>query len=165
MRKILAQVIKATGVLQRAVEQTSVREFLDEAAAPINLALMQVVLKELRFRAEVADRSPQLVDKRGKTKKGRGPAAPKKGVSAQTFCAFIITETWNACHGKYPSPTNRHAQAAIDQYWRLAGGDPDPFGNNPLTAWRHHIKEAKTASLQRERDDFRRHVLIVRQTP
>jgi Resolvase, N terminal domain len=55
-------------------------------------------------------------------------------VSAKTYCAMIISDTWKFVHGAEPPPKSRSAAEAAEAYWRAAGGDPHSLGENPLPA-------------------------------
>ena len=76
MIDILAAIVDAAGVIQRAVGETSVREFLDSGGDgrmnwPANV---QTVLGDIRARAERAAKLSDLVNKKGQPKPGRSRA-------------------------------------------------------------------------------------------
>ena len=133
MGKTLSSVGDAAALLQRALANPSVREFLDAGAdCPINSpGKIQMILGEVRSRAEHASALPALVNEKGKTKAGRGPALLDGAISAQAYCALFIAETWKWFSGKYPAPRNRIVAKAIDLYWRLSGGQVQHWGAIP----------------------------------
>jgi hypothetical protein len=143
MRANLNKVGEAASVLIKALRSSAIVEFLDLGAeeplrAPGNL---QAPLVDIRDRGAAASRSPALVDSKGRTKAGRGRALPKAGISAKTYCALLIAETWLYFNDNYPLPRNKQAEKAADIYWRLAGGERH-WGVDKLIAWRRHFREA-----------------------
>ena len=144
MRAILTKVAEAASVLIKALRNSAIVEFLDLGAdeplrAPGNLL---ATLVDIRDRAAAASRSAALVNSKGRTKAGRGRALPKAGISAKTYCALLIAETWLYFNGNYPPPRNKQAEEAADIYWRLAGGERQSGGEDKLIAWRRHFQEA-----------------------
>jgi hypothetical protein len=86
---------------------------------------------------------------------------PKAGVSAKTYCALLIAETWLYFNGNYPPTGNKHAAEAADIYWRLSGGERQSWGNDKLTAWRRHFREAsgdQSAEIKSSRAEYQRHL-------
>lgn len=162
MREILTKVAEAASVLIKALGSSAIVEFLDLGAdqpfrAPGNL---QAALVDLRNRAATAHRSSALVDSKGRTKAGRGRALPKAGISAKTYCALLIAETWLYFNGNYPVPRNKRAEEAADIYWRLAGGERH-WGIDKLIAWRRHFREAsgdQSAEIKSSRAEYQRHL-------
>lgn len=161
MRQMLAQISSAAGLLQRALSEGSVREFLDaDPSTPMDSSgKFQMILGELLFRADRAARSPILDSRTGRTKAGRGPALPDGAISAQTYCALLIAETWKWFRGEYPAPRNRQAARAVDLYWQLSGGQKQIWGNDPLSSWRHHFIKAQAIPAEKDRAEYRRHLL------
>ena len=161
-RAILTKVAEAASVLIKALRSSAIVEFLDLGAdeplrAPGNL---QAPLVDIRDRAAAASRSRALVDSKGRTKAGRGRALPKAGISAKTYCALLIAETWLYFNGNYPLPRNRQAEEAADIYWRLAGGKRH-LGIDKLIAWRGHFQKAsndRSAEMMDLRADYQRHL-------
>ena len=159
-RAILAKVAEAASVLVTALDSSAIVEFLDLGADQPVARKLQVTLIDIRDRAAAADRSPALVDSKGRTKAGRGRALPKSGMSAKTRCALVIAETWLYFNGKYPLPRNKQAQEAADIYWRLAGGERHR-GEDKLIAWRRHFREAsgdQSAEIKILRAEYQRHL-------
>ena len=162
MVKILAKVRDAADLLRRALGEPSVCEFLNAGAStPLDASYkFQIVLGELQIRAGRALKLPNLIDSKGKVKAGRGRALPDGAISGQTYCALLIAEAWKRFHGEYPASRNRKAAKAVDLYWRLAGGQRDiSWGNDPLAAWRYHLKEAESIPAEQDRAEIRRHML------
>jgi hypothetical protein len=161
MVEILTKVRDAAALLQRALAQPSVCEFLDAGGSePLDAHFkFRMVVGELQLRADRASKLPNLVDKKGKVKAGRGHAQPDGAISTQTYCALLIAEAWKWFRGEYPAPRNKRAAQAIDLCWQLAGGKRETsWGNNPLTAWRYHLKAAATIPAEQERAELRRHM-------
>jgi hypothetical protein len=163
MRAILTKVVEAASLLVTALDSSAIVEFLDLGAdqllAPRNL---QARLIDIRDRAAAADRSSALVDSEGRTKAGRGRALPKAGISAKTYCALLIAETWLYFNGKYPPPRNKQAEEAADTYWRLAGGERQSGGEDKLIVWRRHFQEVlknQSAEMNALRAEYKRHLL------
>jgi hypothetical protein len=163
MRERLTKVGEAASVLIKALHRSAIVEFLDLGAeepllAPGNL---QAPLVDIRDRAAAASRSPALVDSKGRTKAGRGPALPKAGISAMTYCALLIAETWLYFNGKYPPPGNKKADKAADIYWSLFGGERQSWGNDKLVAWGRHFREAsddQSPEMKSLRAEYQRHL-------
>ena len=104
---------------------------------------LQALLVDVRGRAQTASNSSLLVTADGRTRAGRSRATPREpAMSAQTYCALFIAETWKYFWDAYPPPRNRRASQAAEEYWRLAGGDRLSWGNDPLSAWRRHFMKA-----------------------
>ncbi|HEY4275994.1 MAG TPA: hypothetical protein VGM68_10950 [Rhizomicrobium sp.] len=159
MREILIEIVKSAGLLQRAIIEPSVQEFLSGVSTePLELPVkFQSLLGELKKRADLASQSPILVDHKGKTKGGRNRAFPVEAISAQTYCALLIAEVWKWFRGDYPAPRNRQAQKSAEIYWHLANGPRQGWGNDTLAAWRYHIGNALKTK-EKERTEFRRHL-------
>jgi hypothetical protein len=117
-----------------------------------------LTLAEIGKRAERASKSPDLMNRKGETKRGRGRALPGGAIPAQGYCALLIAETWKWCVGDYPLPPSMIAAAAAGLYWRLAGGQVQSWGNNPSEAWRHHLKKLATLNAESDRKEYRRHM-------
>lgn len=163
MRKMLTDVEEAASLLIRVLGASALVKFLDVGAdqplpAPGNLRAMLV---DLRDRAKTASGSPALVNSEGRTRAGKGRASPKATISAQTYCALLIAETWKHFRGDYPSPRNKQAAEAVDIYWRLSGGERQSWGNDKLIAWRRHFHEAgkfRSDEASTLRAEYRRHL-------
>jgi hypothetical protein len=73
----------------------------------------------------------------------------------------LIAETWLYFRGDYPPPRNKQAAEAADIYWRLAGGERQSWGTDPLIAWRRHFLEAnegQSAEMTALRKEYQRHL-------
>ena len=161
MVQILAAILDAAGVLQRALGVTTVREFLDAGGddGRMNLsAHFQTGLREIQACAERALKLPNLVNEKGQPKPGRGRALLDGAFSPQVFCVLIISEAWRRFHGRYPPPKNMNAARAADLYWRLSGGERKGWGGEPLNAWRYHLREARAVEAESLRAEIRRHL-------
>jgi hypothetical protein len=164
VRANLPKVVEAASVLIMALDGSAIVEFLDLGAdqpfrAPGNLL---ATLVDIGNRAAAASRSAALVDSRGRTKAGRGRALPKARISAKTYCALLIAETWLYFNGNYPPPRNKQAEEAADIYWRLAGGERQSGGEDKLIAWRRHFQDAlknQSAEMNALREEYKRHLL------
>jgi len=163
MRALLIKVEEAASILIRVLGRRAVVDFLDLGSeeplrAPGNL---QSMLVEVRDRAAAASGSSALVDSKGQTKAGKGRASPKRGISAQTYCALFIAETWKHFRDGYPPPGNKQAQKAAEIYWQLSGGERQSWGNDNLSAWRRHFQNAAKADsveTRKLRAEFQRHL-------
>jgi hypothetical protein len=163
MRAILTKVVEAASLLVRALGSSTVVEFLNCDAdrplpAPGNL---QAMLVDFRDRAAAASRLPTLVDSKGRTKAGKGRAAPIARISAQAFCALLIAETWLHFRRRYPSPRNKKAAEAADIYWRLLGAERRSWGNDHLITWRRHFQAAagdQSPEIVKQRAEYQRHL-------
>ena len=76
-----------------------------------------------------------------------------------TFCALMVSETWNHLHGAEPLPKNQKALAAAEALWHAAGGDVHPLGEEPLARWPHHFRLAHKADQKKLRAEYRRHLV------
>lgn len=160
MRKILSEVSKAAGLLQRALAEPSVCEFLDAGGnepldAPVKL---QILLGEIKRRADRASEQTNLVDEEGKGKPGRGRAQVGEVISARVFCAILFAEAWNCIWGKFPATRSLRAAQALELYWDLCGCERDSWGDEPQNAWRDHLATAARTPAEKERAEFRRHM-------
>jgi hypothetical protein len=162
MRASLVTVEKAASLLIKALSSTATVEFLDLGAdQPLAPGNLQAALVDLRNRAAAASGASALVDSGGRTKAGRGRALPQPAISAQTYCALLIAETWLYFRGVYPPPRNRQAAEAADIYWRLLGAESRAWGHDKLTAWRPHFEEAardRLADMKDLRAEYQRHL-------
>jgi hypothetical protein len=160
MRAHLVEIKNAASLLQRALGEPSTREFLE--AAPLkaieNVGTFDRSLRDLADRAQRASKSPALATETGTTKAGRGPATPTGAISARTYCALLVAETWKHFHGDYPPPRSRRAARAADAFWRAAGGERNGWGSDPLNAWRHHFIRAEKAGEDKTRAEYQRHL-------
>jgi hypothetical protein len=147
MRHRLGKIGEAALLLCRELGQPAIREFLEvPPAVPIeNMGLLDKGLRDLAGRANRASKATSLVNKAGKSKAGRSRAAPPGAISAQTYCALLIAETWKYFRGRDPAPRNKQAAKAADAYWRAAGCERITWGEDPLNAWRYHFGKARTA--------------------
>jgi hypothetical protein len=154
IRKKLTTIREATDLLQQALRETAVREFLDAAGDEAMPAMIGHVLTlaEIVRRAERASKSPDLM------KRGRGRALPSGTIPAQAYCALLIAETWKWFDGEYPPPHNMAAATAAGLYWRLAGGQVQSWGHNPSEAWRYHLRKIATLNAEGDREEYRRHL-------
>jgi len=154
---------EAAAFMRHGLDELSICQFLSAGAvAPLDdPCKFQIVLSELENRAADAVNSSNLVDDKGKVKAGTGRAMPDGAISGQVYCALVIAEAWKKIHGKYPAPRNTNAIEATNLYWHLIGGKRrQSWGNDHLTAWRHHLRKAKTISNVRDRAEIRRHMDI-----
>jgi hypothetical protein len=161
MRLILQRVEDAATLLGRALGSAPVREFLEGPPyGPFpNLGHLTHDLSDLADRAARANDSEALATKSGVTRPGRGKAMPAGAISPMTYCALLVSETWNHLHGAEPLPKNQKALAAAEALWRAAGGDARPLGEEPLARWRHHFRLAHKADQKRLRAEYRRHLV------
>ena len=161
MRLILQHVEDAAALLGRALGSAPVREFLEVTPhGPFtNIGHLTHDLSDLADRAAWTNDSEALATKPGVTKPGRGKAAPASAISPMTFCALMVSETWNHLHGAEPLPKNQKARAAAEALWCAAGGDAHLLGEEPLARWRHHFRLAHKADQKKLRADYRRHLV------
>lgn len=121
-------------------------------------ALVQL-FENLVYAVDLVGASRALTTEAGFTKAGSGRARSAASLSARTYCAMIIVDTWKFIHGADPLPNSRRAAEAAEAYWRAAGGDPRATGEEPLASWRYHIRlaiEIKTRTMTAE---YRRHLV------
>ena len=146
MVRRLRAIQEAAHFLRRELGESSTVEFLNAGGdQPMDVpAKFSLVIGEIQVRAERAAKLPSLVDENGKPRAGRGPAMLGGAISAQAFCALFIAEAWRTVRGEYPADRNKDAAQAADLYWRQSGGkEQQGWGDDPLTAWRHHFKVAR----------------------
>lgn len=162
MRKILRAVGKAAALMRRSLSKSSVREFLEDGPlGPMPyVGGLDHALLDLAARAAQARGSPRLANSEGKTRAGRGLAAPSRSISPQSYCALFIAEVWCHFHSKYPTVRNRTAAQAAETLWRATGKGRKVWGNDPYVAWRHHFRRVKALkSPEKLRAEIRRHLL------
>ena len=142
MRRRLDRFEAAASLVSQELASTWVPEFLEaDPTSPLtNPNQLIGCLEDLAYRANQAGTSVALVTEAGATKAGSGKARSVAAVSAQTYCALIIQETWKFFHGAEPPPKSRRAAEAAEVYWRASGGDPHDIGEEPLARWRYHFK-------------------------
>jgi hypothetical protein len=163
MRARLAEIQEAASLLTKALGNMWVVGFLDHSAdqplpAPGNL---RVLLMDLSNRAAKASRSAALINSEGRTKAGRGRAFPQPAISGQAYCALLIAETWSHFRDHYPPLRNKQAAEAADDYWGLAGGEKQSWGDDKLLSWRHHFREAlndQSPEMNTWRKEYKRHL-------
>lgn len=166
MRRILAEVHSASGLLIRALGEAAVIEFLNSGPkGPLKgQGMLDALLRQLNVLSLDAVNSKLLVDDSGKTRAGRGPAMPGTAFSSQAYCALLIAEAYRHFAEKYPAPKNLTVAKAADLLWRLSAGERRSWGSNPLTAWRLYFKKAlslETDKLPESvtcREEMRRHL-------
>jgi hypothetical protein len=117
------------------------------------------ILEDLADRAHQAGASAALVTEAGVTKAGSGRARSVAAVSAQTYCALIILETWKFFRGVEPLPKSREAEEAAEAYWRTAGGAAHSSGDDPLASWRYHFQLARENKMKTITAEYRRHLV------
>jgi len=130
MKRRLLEIRDAARLLQRALSNPPMREFLEiEGAIRIeNVRDLDHTLRTIAERADLAAASPKISTAAGKGRKGRGKALSAGAISPKAFCALIISETWAHLRGGYPAPRNQEAAAAADAYWRASGGTTKSWG-------------------------------------
>jgi hypothetical protein len=159
MKKQLTAVEDAALLLARALSDASTREFLEIAGRTENTVALVNPLHDVAERAKRAAASPALSTQAGKTKAGRSRAMPPNAISAKTYCAVLIAETWAYLHGRHPAPRNLQAAAAANAYWRASRGKATGWGKDPLTGWSPYFKKAKAPAAAPIRGECRRHLI------
>ena len=156
----LLEISEAALLLEKALADTAVREFL-EAAGRVridNLGGLQVALQQIARHAQEAANSPELVTPRGTVRSGRGAAKPPDSFGPMTFCAVIVAQAWKFIRGEYPGPRNQAAARACEALWKAAVGKRDSWGNQPQEAWRPYLKAATSEVTSQVREDCQRHL-------
>jgi hypothetical protein len=161
MRKRLSRFEAAALLVSEEVASPWVLEFL--GADPNNTSpkydMIIRVLNELANGANRASTSRALATEAGVTKAGSGRPRSDASVSAQTYCAMIISETWKFIHGAEPPANCHRAAEAAEAYWRAAGGDPRSVGEEPLARWRYHFELARENKAKTITAEYRRHLV------
>ena len=162
MRASLAGAEDVASLLIRTVSSTAIVEFLDIGAEkPLAAGNLKAMLADLRNRIIAASRASALADSEGRTRAGRGRALPHPTISAQTYCALLIAETWLYFRDVYPPPRNRQAAEAADIYWGLLGAERRTWGHDKLIPWRSHFQEAghdQSPKMAELRTEYQRHL-------
>jgi hypothetical protein len=161
MKKQLQEAVTASLVLQRALNDAAICEFLE--TPPFGRidkkALLGHMLDDLGRRAKYAIASPTLSTPDGKTPPGADRAMLPNAVPPRTFCAALIAEAWAYFHGGDPPPRNLKAARAAHALWLASGNETKAsFGNEPLTSWRYYFKEAREPLLTELRTEIRRYL-------
>jgi hypothetical protein len=94
IKRRLVEIKDAALLLQQALTDTPTRKFLEIAPSGRIINVQADDLQELARRAEYAAASPILSTEAGKTKLGRGKALMSGDLSAKSYCAAMISETW-----------------------------------------------------------------------
>ena len=161
MRQRLDRCEAAAWLLSEELASRWVREFLEaDPYDPLpDLDQTIRILEDLADRAHQAGASAALVTEAGVTKAGSGRARPVAAVSAQTYCALIILETWKFFRGVEPLPRSCEAEEAAEAYWRTAGGGAHSSGDDPLASWRYHFQLARENKMKTITAEYRRHLV------
>jgi hypothetical protein len=137
--KRLLDVEHAVALLQRELENPSIRNLLEAAKTPERIRVAITDLKDLSDRAEIARSSPELVGKSGRTKRGPGKPDVPDVFNAKAICAARIFETWRLLNGREPGISNLRAAEAAQAYWLAAGGASNGAGD-PRNGWYDYFK-------------------------
>jgi hypothetical protein len=159
MRKTLRGVGEAAVFMRSAVNEGSVRAFLeDNSRGPIPYhGWLDHFLGDLAARAVDAQESARLTNPKGKTKAGKGAAAPSNSFSPERYCALLIAELWHHFRSRYPGKRNRKAAQAAEMLWSATGTGRGGWGPDPLTVWEGRFQEIKTLKIaEKERSKIRR---------
>jgi hypothetical protein len=161
MRKKLSRFQLAAALVSEGLTSPYIREFLELDPSDISLERHQIMpaLEDLAKWANQASYSDTLATKAGLTKSGSGRARSVASVSAMTYCAMIISETWKFVHRAEPPAKSRRAAEAAEVYWRAAGGDPHSVGEEPLARWRHHFRLARENKATTITAEYRRYLV------
>jgi hypothetical protein len=155
MRKRLMEVGDAAAVLQRALQDTPTRDFLEqEGGIQIeNFGSLDHALRVVEERAGVAANSSGL-------KRGRGKGVPTDAITPKAYCAIVVRETWKFLRGAYPAPRNIKAAEAAEAFWRASDGPiVRSWGKDSRTAWKHHFKKAESPAMEQMRREVHRHLI------
>jgi hypothetical protein len=98
--KRLLGVEQAVALLQRELENPSIRNMLEAARKPGRIRVAIADLKDLSARAEIARSSTELVGKSGSTKRGPGKPDVPDVFNAKAICAARIFEAWRLLNGR-----------------------------------------------------------------
>jgi hypothetical protein len=161
MREKLNRFEEAASLLREELASPYIREFLELDPNDVSLERHQImsVLEDLARWANQARNCNTLVTEVGVTKAGSGRARSVASVSAQTYCAMIISDTWKFVHGAEPPPKSHRAAEAAEAYWRAAGGDPHDIGEEPLARWRYHFQVARKNKATTITAEYKRHLV------
>jgi hypothetical protein len=161
MRWRMRRLADAAALLSEELTSFWAPEFLGADPDSPLIGLDQRVrwLDDIVYRTNRANASVALATNGGVTKAGSGRARAAGSISAQTYCALIILETWKFVHGVEPSSKNRRAEEAAEAYWRAAGGQAHSVGDDPLASWRRHFKLAREHKLKETTAEYRRHLV------
>jgi hypothetical protein len=161
IRHRLDRVIASASFLIEELASPSVREFLeaDPYAPFLDRDELVGALEHVAYRANQAGASSVLVTETGVTKAGSGRARLLDAVSPQTYCALIISDTWEFIHGTAPPPKSRRAAEAAEGYWRAAGGPAHTCGEAPLASWHYHFQLAREKKGTTLTAEYRRHLV------
>jgi len=138
----LLGVEQAVAVLQRELEDPSIRNLLMTAKTAKRIGISIADLKDLSERAAIVRSSPPLIGKTGKTKRGQGKPDVPDVFSAKTLCAARILELGRFLNKFEPGVKSTNAAAAAQAYWLASGGTSRSSGD-PLNGWKHHFKLVK----------------------
>jgi len=138
----LSEVVEALAVLERNLDDPTIRKLLEIAKLPNQIRLPKHTLRDVSERAEITQSSSILIGKDGKTKRGHGKPSVPDVFDAKTLCAARILELWRFLNKREPGIRSSNAAAAAQAYWLACGGISKGVGN-PLNGWKHHFKIAK----------------------
>ena len=153
MKKQLTNIGNAADLLNNVLSDPMTRAFLEREfhfEIDKEFAGFRRALPLIAARAHKAARSPALSKQSGKTRRGRGKALLPGTYNPKIFCALVIAEAWKFIHGKYPTPVNRTAANAAEDYWQASGGSTDGW-NDRLGAWRPYFQNARGPQVAVER--------------
>jgi hypothetical protein len=140
-RERLEAVEKAALLLQRELDNPSIRNLLNASRPTPRISISIADLRDLSERASLARTSPLLTGAKRETEAKRGRGKPKVPdiFQAKTRCAARIVEAWLHFRKAEPGLGNLDAAAAAQAYWLASGGTSEGHGN-PLNGWYDHFK-------------------------
>ena len=155
----LVETWRLANLLDEHLQHSAIIGFItvhSDADSPKFFSDMARDLKKLRSRIGQALKSPELVDKNGKLRKGRGKPLLPNTQPAKYRCAAIIVEVVDFL---YPDRSSRPPQRKIwlvaDNLWK-AWFKPDSWGPDHLTGWKDYFKAVDETRLQSFRAQVRR---------
>jgi hypothetical protein len=155
--RTLAEVKNAAEILMNALGRPVVLQILG-TVRPVSIAAVLFLLGTLRAvyeQASNASQSPILVKEDGRARSGQGRAFAAQTISARTYCALVIAESWKHFNGDYPPPRNRKAAEAAELLWQASIGKRSGYGGTDvLAAWRPHFKKARSSEAEGKRAEI-----------
>jgi hypothetical protein len=146
MKKKLEEVKLAALLLEKSLNDTPTRKFLEIASPGRVKTALVYELADLTKRAEYAAASPILSTAAGKTKSGRGKALMNDDLSAKSYCAAMIAEAWLFFRHCAPGTRDRRSAKAADDYWLASGGPSQGWGEDRLNGWRPHFEKVRASA-------------------
>jgi hypothetical protein len=157
MKARLIEIFQLSNLLEARVVRSATAGFLAIHSDGPNVSPdLQKVLNVLRAKVRQALKSPELVDKNGKLRRGRGKPLLPNTQNPRLLCAALIEETVIFFHPeKRRRPPKTRSYSAADKLWH-AWFKRNGAGTDSLTGWKDYFAMVDGSDLLPFRTEVRR---------